>query len=159
MIVDNSFKPRAGTPQFWKVFFSCIHMIENNESFTPILGKTSNKQRILNKIELLKILRDRGIWLMDTSIVALYNKGTKPKSKVIDKSLKISWEGYTRPLLEEVDPHHIIVIGKRVAANIQNDLKSMDITFNVFEQPGAYLSTEKHLRNYQNYFKICKEHT
>ena len=107
---------------------------------------------------MLNKLRDRGIWLMDTSIVALYNKGTKPKSKVIDKSLKFSWEGYTRPILEDVSPHHIIVIGKRVAGNIQNDLKSMDIPFNVFEQPGAHLSSEKHLRNYQNYFRICKEH-
>jgi hypothetical protein len=51
---------------------------------------------------LLNKLRDKGIWLIDTSFVALYNKGTKPKSKVIDKSLKFSWEGYTQPVLEEV---------------------------------------------------------
>jgi len=95
---------------------------------------------------------------MDTSIVALYNKGTKPKSKVLDKSLKFSWKGYTRPLLEEIAPNHIIVIGKRVAGNIQNDLKSIDIPFNIFEQPGAHLSSEKHLENYQNYFRICKAH-
>ena len=95
---------------------------------------------------------------MDTSIVALYNQGTKPASKVLNKSLKFSWEGYTRPLLEEVAPNHIVVIGKGLAGNIQNDLKSMDIPFNVFEQTLAHLSSEKHLRNYQNYFRICKEH-
>ena len=49
---------------------------------------------------------------MDTSIVALYNQGTKPASKVLNKSLKFSWEGYTRPLLEEVAANHIVVIGR-----------------------------------------------
>ena len=159
MIIDKSFKPKGGTPQFWKIFYSCINHVQNNDSFVPILRKTSIKQRILNKIELLNKLRERGIWLMDTSIVALYNKGTKPDKAVIDKSRKISWETHNRKLLEEASPNHIIVIGKRVAGNIRKDLKSMNIPFNIIEQPGARLSSDKHLSNYQNYFRICKEHT
>ena len=39
---------------------------------------------------------------MDTSIVALYNKGTKPESKVLDKSLKFSWEELNKPIQKQI---------------------------------------------------------
>ena len=156
LIIDQSFQPKEETWQFWKIFYSCLNSIESNDSFIPILKKTPILQRIKNKIQLLNDLRDQGIWLLDTSIVALYNKGKGFDSKVFKQSLKFSWKEYTRKILEDASPDHVIVIGKGVAKIIEFDLQSIQIPFTVLEQPNARLSSEKHLKNFQSYHRICK---
>lgn len=68
---------RDGTPQFWKIFFSCNNPISSLQDFSPILGQTNPHQRLMNKIKLLKDLKAKGIWLVDASILALYREGEK----------------------------------------------------------------------------------
>ncbi len=58
---------RDGTPQFWKVLFSCINPTSVRD-FKPILRQTTPRQRLQNKINLLKDLKAKGIWLVDASI-------------------------------------------------------------------------------------------
>jgi hypothetical protein len=78
-LTDGSNHPRRrdGTPQFWKIFFSCENEISSTESFAPILKKTrqTQEQRIRNKVKLLQSLKNHGVWLVDVSIMALYNNG------------------------------------------------------------------------------------
>jgi len=149
-----------GTPQFWKILYSCINKVESNKSFSPIL-KTGTKpasERINNKIKLLIELKRQGVWLIDASIIALYNKGSKPSNKVFNEVIKTSWDNYTKKLINDANPNHVIVIGKGVAKNIEPSLYSLvgANNYTVIPQPQAHLSSEEHLSNFKKYYSICK---
>jgi len=92
-LTNSHLHPKGdGTPQFWKIFFSCNNTISCSDDFGPILGKTQPQQRLRNKIALLKDLKARGIWLVDASVVALYKAGEKvPQMR---SALQTSWESY-----------------------------------------------------------------
>ena len=145
---------RDGTPQYWKIFYSCNNLISPSQDFSPILSKTPTQQRLKNKINLLKQLREKGVWLVDTSIVALYKNGTKlPR---MFQTLEKSWKLYTLNVVKSACPEHIICIGKGVASVVENDLKKyFSNKYSVVEQPNAFLSSEKHMANYMHYSEIC----
>jgi hypothetical protein len=147
-----------GTPQFWKILFSCANEIQSNKSFAPILKSHTPKtsQRIQNKIELLTALRNSGIWLVDASVMALYDKGRKPPKRVMDQALLTSWLGYTRNVVKEARPDHVIVVGKGVARTIEPELvKLVGENYSVIAQPNARLSAEDHLANFKTYYRLC----
>jgi len=146
-----------GTPQFWKIFFSCVNEIESNESFASVLKSyTPTSARIRNKIDLLKTLRDRGVWLVDASVMALYDKGRKPSTKVMDQAIQTSWLGYTQEVIREANPSHVIVVGKGVARVIGAMLSRLvGDNFTIIEQPNAHLPAERHLANFRSYSRLC----
>ncbi len=148
---------KDGTPQFWKVFHSCANKIKDNASFSPILKSgAQTTERVKNKVKLLKSLRDNGVWLIDTSIMALYNNGKKPSKNVVAKAVKTSWDGYTKNVVKEANPNHVIVIGIGVANSIEKELKNIiGKNYTVIAQPNARLTAEQHLNNYKLYYKIC----
>lgn len=145
---------RDGTPQFWKLFFSCANPIHDRDDFRPILSYTPESQRILNKSNLLKRMKEMGIWLVDASIVALYNKGKKiPK---MSAALKISWESHTREVVLASNPEHVVCVGKGVARVVEGDLRRhFDGRYTIIPQPNAFLSSEEHMENYKMYHRIC----
>lgn len=148
-----------GTPQFWKIFFSCCNNISSNDNFKPILkgGTPLFKKRLNNKIELLKKLQEKGIWLVDASIIGLYppNGLTPEKKKDI---LKKCWDIYTEPLLTSLKPKHIICIGKGVGDILADELKKVKIPFNIIYQPQARRSNNQHLDDLKNCFSICEKY-
>jgi hypothetical protein len=146
---------RDGTPQFWKIFFSCNNPISCGEDFTPVLGQTATHQRLHNKINLLKDLKARGIWLVDASIVALYRNGEKAPS--MNAALHESWQSYTRDIVILSNPEHVICIGRGVAGIVEGDLKRhFTERYTVISQPNAFLSTEEHMENFRRYSSICR---
>lgn len=145
---------RDGTPQFWKIFFSCCNPISNPDDFRPILSKTALDERLRNKIEILKQMKREGIWLVDASIVALYKDGQK-MPRMFD-ALKESWQSYTRDVVLTAKPDHVICIGKGVASIVEPDLKTYFASrYTVLAQPNAFLSSAEHFANYQTYSRIC----
>jgi hypothetical protein len=145
---------RDGTPQFWKIFFSCCNPISSADDFHPILGQTPERERIHNKIKILKKLKEDGIWLVDASIVGLY-KDSK-KVPYMFEALEESWRSYTRNVVTSAKPDHVICIGKGVARVVEADLKKVfPSKFTVIAQPNAFLSSEEHLANYMTYSQIC----
>ena len=71
-----------GTPQFWKIFVSCLNQNIDSEGKKILLSQTTEfLQRIRNKISVLEQLKEKGIWLVDASIVALYNDTRKTRSR------------------------------------------------------------------------------
>ena len=145
---------RDGTPQFWKIFFSCCNHVFSSDDFHPILGQTPAKQRIENKIRILKRLKDQGIWLVDASIVALYKDSKKIPN--MSQALEESWKSYTRDVVISANPEHVICIGKGVAVVVEADLKkNFPSRYTVIAQPNAFLSSEEHMANYKMYSKIC----
>jgi len=148
---------RDGTPQFWKIFYSCINEVSCLEDFKPILSKTPFEQRVQNKIAVLRQMRNAGIWLIDTSIVALYNNGRKPPFNTMQEVISASWHGYTRDWITGEKPSHVICIGKGVSKVVEDDVKGIVSSKNVtiIAQPNAHLSGEEHMRNFQEYSRIC----
>ena len=83
-------KDNRGTPEFWKIFASCLNKSPTTEF--EKMSVTKNPyffQRIRNKISLLEALKEKGIWLLDASIVALYNNNVKPPPKIMEKIIEI----------------------------------------------------------------------
>jgi hypothetical protein len=151
-----------GTPQFWKILYSCINEVDSKESFSPILksGTRAPSKRIRNKIDLLLELRIRGIWLVDASIIALYNKGVKPDNEVFDQVIKTSWLGYTRQLIQDANPRHVIIVGKGVAKNVGESVSSIvgKDGYTVIPQPQARQSAEQNLNNFRMCHDVCSYH-
>ena len=145
---------RDGTPQFWKIFFSCCNPISSTDDFYPILGKTPARQRVRNKIDILKRMKKQGIWLVDASIVALYKNGEKIPNMF--DALEESWRTYTREVVLSAQPEHVICIGKGVANVVEPDLrKHFPSAYTVLAQPNAFLASEDHFENYKTYSRIC----
>lgn len=117
----NALKSK-GTPQFWKLFAACAGD-ERNPSASYgcnlLKSKTNVSERIRNKLNILKRLKDRGIWLLDTSIVAWYisqpteyniTKTSKmihklqkarPPSNMKRETLILSWELYIKHVVKK----------------------------------------------------------
>ncbi|HEC13594.1 MAG TPA: hypothetical protein ENI80_10190 [Acidiferrobacteraceae bacterium] len=154
-LTKNKLHPkRDGTPPFWKIFFSCNNLINSSQGFSPILRKTPFEQRLNNKINLLKALKEKGIWLVDTSIVGLYKNGKKVPGMF--QAMEKSWHLYTCDVVKSASPNHIICVGKGVAGVVKNDLqKHFPNNYSVVSQPTAFLSSEEHMENFKHFSKIC----
>lgn len=146
-----------GTPQFWKIFLSCVKLVNSNKDFAPVLKSgTRLKERILNKINLLMALKNKGVWLVDASICALYANGKKPDSNRMLKAIKTSWDGYTKNVIAAANPEHVIIVGKGVALTVATDVNNITRgKYFVVDQPNARLSTNLHLNNYRTYYHVC----
>lgn len=156
-LTGNQLHPkRDGTPQFWKVFYSCDNRVTHPNDFRPVLSGTPYKQRMKNKIRLLKTLRQKGIWLVDSSIVALYRNGEIPPHGIKASVIEKSWDCYTGSVIREADPEHIIFIGKGVASILEGKVRGLvGDRYTVISQPNARLSSEEHMANYRMYSQIC----
>jgi len=148
----------TGTPQYWKLFFSCLNKIKSSEDFSPILKtRTRNEEtRFANKVGLLKKLKDNGIWLVDVSVMALYNQGKKPARTKYQELVKISWDNYTLDVIREAKPKNVIIVGKGVAEIVCQDLKKLlGENCHVINQPNARLSSKARLEEHSKCWEIC----
>ena len=145
---------KDGTPGFWKIFTSCVN--ENPSSqFGKVQKKTHNSdERLQNKINLLKKLKENGIWLVDASIVALYKNNSKPIEKISERIIRMSWDQHIAQIVQEEKPEKIIVIGKGVSKALQGRLHSTNIPIYVQEQP-RMLSSEKWKEYAEKYYELC----
>jgi hypothetical protein len=136
VLVDSEY---GKTPQFWKLF----NEIDGNK-FKVLIGSNSNyEDRIKNKINLLESLKSKGIWLLDTSIVGIYNNGKKPNNKNYHCILKKSFDGYCSKIIRDVKPEKIFVIGKGVYDSVRSDIikNHSKISVDWIYQPNARIST------------------
>lgn len=146
-VVDRN----GGTPQFWKLFYACLHRISNNNEFAPILvgGTPSIAERVQNKLELLRSLKRNGIWLLDASLASLYPR--PDKAGMYENCIEKSWS-YINRLISEACPEQIVVIGAGVRDQLLAKVDALDISWNWIYQPQAHLGAEGHLANYQNLY-------
>eukprot|EP01083_Nonionella_stella_P083695 231483_1 len=68
---DSKITTNKGTPQYWQLL---LHLSGLNPKDVPILKQqiSSTKGRIRNKLKILRALKERGVWLLDTSIIGWY---------------------------------------------------------------------------------------
>ena len=151
-------RKNAGTPQYWKIFSSCVAENEKDLGFWRVLKTetTSLYSRLRNKVGVLRKMKRRGIWLLDASIVGLYGSGQK-NYRVTEKILEICWKNIIASTIKESNPRHIIVIGKGVGDILNQKLCSLGIPFSVIPQPQARGSRKWQLENYKKYQRICSK--
>ena len=159
-VLNLNIPKNTGTPEFWKIFYSCCNKINSREDCKPILkSKTKLDIRIKSKIKLLNSLKDRGIWLLDASIIGLYlpNK-PKPSYKTIDKCINICWDLLIEDILKKENPRNMICIGKTVEKVLNGKLNKMfGHNLTVLPQPSTFLKSENRLEVLQSYFGLCNQ--
>jgi len=147
-----------GTPQFWKIFVSCLNQDSDSEGKKILLSQTLNfHQRIHNKISVLEQLKEKGIWLVDASIIALYNDTRKPDPEMMEKIIKISWKNYVSKVIQDANPDKIIVIGKGVYKSLERELRQTNIPIHVQSQPQGIRTKSGIAEAFKKYYKLCNE--
>lgn len=97
----------TGTPQFWNIFSNISH---GKKSVKKSSLTRSITTRLNNKIAILEELRNRGIWLLDTSLAAK----NVPPGRYSDW-IACSWCNHTAEVIKKEKPEHIIIIGRDVS--------------------------------------------
>jgi len=139
ILIDKTQSKNGGTRQFWQLFNTTC------ENKYKVLAKSERnvQLRVLEKIALLKEMKNKGIWLLDCSFLAVYNEGDKPSKKEMDKILSYSFNHYCLPIIKEEKPDKVIVIGKTVYDVIQKS--HPDVISNQWDwihQPNARVRKE-----------------
>lgn len=157
-ILNQKLENNSGTPQYWKIFSSCISKNEHDLGSQRILKtKTPLPQRLRNKIAVLQEMRKKGIWLLDASIVGIYRAKHNHKTK--EEIIKVCWDEHLKNVITELHPKYIIVIGKGVGDILRWRLNILGIPFTTLKQPqGDRGSSEEQLENYKKYQRLCSEY-
>jgi len=146
----------SGTWQYWEIFVSCLNQNFYSEKEKILKKITPNfHQRLRNKISILEKLKEKGIWLVDASIVALYNDTIKPTPKIMTDVLRISWEQHVSKVIRETKPKKIVVIGKGVSKDLEDELKKTNIHVDVQPQPNARLPKKEIGKTHERYYELC----
>ncbi|MDI9578819.1 MAG: hypothetical protein QM398_11880 [Thermoproteota archaeon] len=151
---EKGSRENTGTPQFWKIFASCIATNPDNPRHYRILKSAtpSFTERLQNKISILSEMKQKGIWLMDASIVGLYGNEAKNDLSACDRIIEICWNNYIEGIVEQAEPKFVIIIGKGVEKIISHKLR---IPFEAIDLPSAYIDATKLRSNYRRYTEIC----
>jgi hypothetical protein len=150
----RSLRKNAGTPQFWKIFSSCVSSNVVDLGFCRVLktGTPSCIHRLQNKVNVLRRMKEMGTWLLDASIVGLYGNNLRSDQMTCRRIIEICWENYVGRLVENAQPKFIIVIGKGVERAVRSKL---EFPYEAIDLPQAHLSGQKQDENYRRYSEIC----
>jgi len=153
------FPRNGGTPQFWKILYSCANAITTNGDVAPIQSSmTTREERVANKVALLRRLRELGVWLLDTSPAALYFRGgPKPRQSILDACLQVGWDYHVRHAIENAAPTHIVCVGRGVARALGSRLSRVGALVTVVPQPNARLSSADHHESFRTYYRVVRE--
>ncbi len=150
----------SGTPQYWKIFQSCLTPIgQVADCSTMQASRTPDaRSRLRAKLGVLRALKDRGVWLLDASVAALYLPGRpKPAAEIRSAVLQASWDQYVRAVLLEAAPAAVLCVGVGVARALQSRLQQTDIPWAAVPQPQAHLSSQGHAAIHAIYSRVCSD--
>ncbi len=148
--------PRDGTPQYWKILYSCANKVSSTADFAPIQAGTIYEERLQNKIALLNRLKAMGVWLVDASVVGLTHKGRKPPRRKTEQAVLISWQLHTFDLVRKTKPRHVICAGKQLATLVSASLHNLvGDSYTVLSPANSRLSSEEHLRDLRTCHEVC----
>ena len=153
-LVQGKITKNAGTWQFWRIFYSCVHPVSAQTDYSPILkgGERDFRRRVANKLRVLREMKRRGIWLVDASVTALYTplgqatasstKGVANKARrdAMEFAIRECWQNLWEPELRALEPRHILCIGRDVYRFLGDHLQRIfPASVTVIEQPNARL--------------------
>ena len=158
-ILKKKIDRNNGTPQFWKLFYGLFYDLSKENKVN--VAKTYIKDadvRISNKINLLNRMKEKGVWLLDASPIALYRNGEKPNINFYKEVLDLSWKYYLKPYIEKERPDKIIIVGKQVYDTLEyNFIESKLNNIEWIYQPQGVRSKEAIKNNYKKLFSIASK--
>ncbi len=144
---------KTGTPQYWKLF---AYAAGQNPVLVQKTGTTNTIERLHNKWALLCALKEKGVWLLDTSILGLANLPSgKPGKDMLDEILYQSWQCYIAPIIEAERPEKILCVGKGLWGMLRGELKRKTPQADWVYQPNARLSKHAIEENQQKIATFC----
>lgn len=149
----------SGTPQYWKLFYSCLNAVRENADFAPVLAsRTPLPDRLANKLAVLQGLKEQGVWLLDASIAALYSPmGPKPRPDTLANVIAQSWDGYVGPQVRQAQPEGILVIGRGVARTLDTRLNQLGMPWRAIDQPNARVSAQTHMDGFALCYRATRD--
>lgn len=147
-------RSNTGTPQFWKIFSYCAtENPANSQNYKVLKTGTPNfMERMRDKIALLRNLQEKGIWLLDASIVGLYGNDAKEDLAACNKIIDICWVNYIESQIQSAQPKYIVVIGKGVENIVGRRFK---VHHEAIDLPTTYKAAEELRADYRRYSEIC----
>lgn len=135
--LDKKVDSRKGTPQFWKLFNEAV------EGDFKVTSNNNKADKIEHKISLLKKMKyNDGVWLLDASIIGVYNNGIKPSFNDYNKIIQCSIDNYCVPIINDINPKCIIVIGKTVYDRLYPIINKFSPKPEWINQPNARLKSK-----------------
>ena len=127
-LLSNKIKNNRGTPDYWKIFASCVAEDGNTlEDFFKKLNFKDNDERIKTKIKILKKMKRKGIWLVDASIIGIAGNNALRNVSKKEKIIELTWDNYLEREIEEIIEQNnlcgVIIIGKRVKNILEEKIK------------------------------------
>jgi hypothetical protein len=148
----------TGTPQFWKLFYSCVEFPNGQpEFFWPLLkSRTPLDLRIATKTQTLFMMKQQGIWLIDASIVAI-NGLRRQNPQLYASILERCWDLHIGPTINEIGPPELIVIGMGVNHTLHARLEAdFHGHLTVIHQPQSRNRTpEERLSDLRLVYSLC----
>jgi hypothetical protein len=102
-----------GTWQFWDILGAVAAGHVGKEHQQARRRESTDEERLAWKVNVLRTLQRKGIWLVDASIAALYYPGNKP-IRVPKELICESFRRFVWPMVERDRPKQVWIIGKRV---------------------------------------------
>ncbi|MBW3622715.1 MAG: hypothetical protein KY468_04820 [Armatimonadetes bacterium] len=140
ILTPPGLKDNPGTRHFW-------------ELFAELAGKLPSKQkksqhplseRLNWKVETLKALQERGVWLLDASLHGIYGLKKAPGTeenrlppKLASQLHEIWWGEYGGYIVDELEPEGIWLVGKDIVKAFQK--LEVNVTGWIY-QPGAQMT-------------------
>ena len=152
----------VGTWQYWKLLASCESTEKSSYDRWLKKGTRNFSQRIKNKINLLQDLKDRGIWLLDASIMGLYipKDDNDRKDEILGIVLDICWNAYINTVINKVNekkkPPSIVIVGRTVEKMIGN--KIQDILRLCIDQPQSHLTKEERQEQMDELNRVAQQY-
>ncbi len=159
-LLERALDNNMGTPQFWKIFSSCVANNEDNLGFDSVIkrGTKNLEQRLRNKVGILKKMQAKGVWLLDASIMSIYGSELEKWLKIKEKIIKISWDSHLVTIIKESGPQFIIIIGKNVEKILSSNLAQLKIPYKTIPQPQKRGTKQEQLERYKEYQRICSKY-
>jgi hypothetical protein len=150
----------SGTWQYWRLFHDTVR----KPVVSGVAWGRNPTERVRKKVELLKQLREAGIWLVDASITALYrpSKGPLLKSRSnYKKVLQASWEAHVRDVIADCRGPAVLIVGRGVDDAIGDLVRRVvpeDKVDSIY-QPNAHLRRRELWKYRLKLFELCRLHS
>ena len=100
-------KRNPGTWQFWKIFQAISDCSAD--------AKQPRKGQIMPKVEVLRKLQSKGVWLVDASVAALYSLSEgRLRVTRYHETIRQSFEEFVWPMMKEDPVKQVWIIGRGV---------------------------------------------
>ncbi|MBZ0253984.1 MAG: hypothetical protein K8I02_11650 [Candidatus Methylomirabilis sp.] len=161
-LLTSRVNDNRGTSQYWKLLYACCSAFEDDKRAAPVLATYTSdlETRLSNKVALLSELFERGIWLVDASIMGIYRPGgERPAPRLVERAGETSWRNHVVHRIRDAAPHAVVCIGENVRSLAAPDLREI-VGMHLYDvpQPNAYLTRERQDQVHQQLHEVCSRY-